>query len=98
MRRRARLAPAHRSSRTAHRDAPRASAAVPIHLSRQPRPRAAVVMDEVDERARAARLRPYPENASRGLALDPVAFAIDIERWGFFDASRSEQVRPTLPI
>lgn len=51
------------------------------------------VYDEVDARARNARERASPDKSSRGLALDPVAFAIDIERWGFFDGMRAEQVR-----
>ena len=46
------------------------------------------VRDEVSARARAARAIEHPEDAFRGLALDPVAFAVDIERWGFFDAHR----------
>jgi hypothetical protein len=46
------------------------------------------VRDEVSARARAARAIEHPEDAFRGLALDPVAFAVDIERWGFFDARR----------
>ena len=56
------------------------------------------VYDEVEQRARSARSRTLPEKASRGLALDPIAFAIDIERWGFFDASRAEQARPQFPM
>jgi hypothetical protein len=56
------------------------------------------VYEEVERRAKTSRARGYPEKASRGLALDPIAFAIDIERWGFFDASRAEQTRPELPV
>jgi hypothetical protein len=60
------------------------------------------VYTEVENRARQARESTMPETASRGLALDPVAFAIDIERWGFFDASRpapaaSAESPPTPP-
>jgi hypothetical protein len=49
------------------------------------------VASEVSERAHEARERKLPENAFRGLALDPVAFAVDIERWGFFDARKPER-------
>lgn len=49
------------------------------------------VYEEVETRAREQRARPMPENAFRGLALDPVAFAIDIERWGMFDARRPDR-------
>jgi hypothetical protein len=48
------------------------------------------VRDEIEMRARASRSRTMPAGASRGLALDPIAFAIDIERWGFFDAARTD--------
>ena len=50
------------------------------------------VFADVQSRAAVARSQLLPETASRGLALDPVAFAIDIERWGFFDARRPDRV------
>jgi hypothetical protein len=55
------------------------------------------VSDEIAARAQAARGVAMPESAFRGVALDPVAFAIDIERWGFFDARRPDRFQPRAP-
>jgi hypothetical protein len=46
----------------------------------------------VAKRARLEREKPHDVNASRGIALDPEAFAVDIQRWGFFDTSGAADV------
>lgn len=56
------------------------------------------VYEEIEERVRKARERGAVATAFRGLALDPVAFAVDIERWGFFDARKADIGGGTPPL